>query len=96
MSRRLPAGNRAVGHDERDEPGHVLGDGALDGPADGVVVEPAATSPVLVHLGEHSAYHPDGRLPAKERLQRAAAALESAVGALLQVRAEGGEVKGKT
>ena len=27
MSRRLPAGNRAVGHDERDEPGHVLGDG---------------------------------------------------------------------
>ena len=34
--------------------------------------------------------------PAKECLHRAAAALEPAVGALLQVRAEGGGVKGKT
>lgn len=108
MSRRLLAENRVVGHDECDDPDRVLRGGALaggrgrvdlgalHGSADGVVVEPAATSSVLVHLGEHSAYHPDGRLPAKERLQRAAAALESAVGALLQVRAEGGEVKGKT
>lgn len=85
MSRRLPAGNRAVGHDERDEPGHVLGDGALDGPADGVVVEPAAADPLLVHLGEHGAHHPDGLLPAREHLYDAAAALELAVGALLYI-----------
>ena len=85
MSRRLPAGNRAVGHDERDEPGHVLGDGALDGPADGVVVEPAAADPLLVHLGEHGAHHPDGLLPAREHLYDAAAALELAVGALLHI-----------
>ena len=54
MSRRLPAGNGVVGHDERDDPGRVLVGGALvggrgrvdfgalHGPADGVVVEPAA------------------------------------------------------
>lgn len=63
---------------------------------DGIVVEPAAAGPLLVRLGVHGAHHPDGRLPAKERLRRAAAALEPAVGALLQVRAEGGGVKGKT
>ena len=57
MSRRLPAGNRAVGHDERDGPSRVLRGGALvggrgrvhlgalDGPADGVVVGPAAAGP---------------------------------------------------
>ena len=54
MSRRLPAGNGVVGHDGRDDPGRALGGGALagvrgrvrlgalHGPADGVVVEPAA------------------------------------------------------
>lgn len=31
MSRRLPAGNGAVGHDERDDPGRVLCGGALVG-----------------------------------------------------------------
>ena len=31
MSRRLPAGNRVVGNDERDDPGRVLGCGALVG-----------------------------------------------------------------
>ena len=56
MSRRLPAGNRVVGRDERDDSDRVLRGGALvggrgrvhlgthDGPADGVVVEPAATT----------------------------------------------------
>ena len=73
-----------------------VGLGAFHGPADGIVVEPAAAGPLLVRLGVHGAHHPDGRLPAKERLRRAAAALEPAVGALLQVRAEGGGVKGKT
>ena len=63
----------------------MLGDGALDGPADGVVVEPAAADPLLVHLGEHGAHHPDGLLPAREHLYDAAAALELAVGALLHI-----------
>ena len=88
MLRRLPAGNRVVGHRERDDPGRVLGQralvgvrglvglGALDGPADRVVAEPAAARPVLVHLREHGAHHPDGRLPAGEDLHDAAAALE--------------------
>ena len=95
MLRRLPAGNRVVGHHERDDPGRVLGRcalvgvrglvdlGALDGPADRVVAEPAAARPVLVHLREHGAHHPDERLPAGEDLHDAAAALELAVGALL-------------
>ena len=97
MSRRLPAGNRVVGHDERDDPDRMLCGGALvggcgrvhlgalDGPADGVVVEPAAAGPLLVHLGEHRPHHPDERLPAGEHLHHAAAALELAVGALLHV-----------
>lgn len=97
MSRRLPADNGVVGQDERDDPGRVLRGGALAGgrgrvdlgalvgPSDGVVVEPAAASPVLVHLGEHGAHHPDGRLPAREHLHDAAAALELAVGAPLHV-----------
>lgn len=97
MSRRLPAGNRAVGHDERDDPGRVLCGGtlvggrgrvdlgSLHGPADGVVAEPAAAGPLLVHLGEHRSHHPDERLPAREHLHHAAAALELAVGALLYV-----------
>lgn len=54
MLRRLPAGNRVVGRHECDDPGRVLGRGALvgvrgfvdldalDGPADRVVSEPAA------------------------------------------------------
>lgn len=108
MPRRLLVENRVVGDVERDDPDRVLRGsaltggrgridlGALHGSADGVVVEPAVASPVLEHFGEHDAYHPDGRLPAKECLHRAAAALDSAVGALLQVRAKGGEVKGKT
>lgn len=73
MLRRLPAGNRVVGHHEPDDPGRVLGRcalvgvrglvdlGALDGPADRVVAEPAAARPVLVHLREHGAHHPDER-----------------------------------
>lgn len=98
MSGRLPAGNGAVGRDERDDPGSVLRGGAppvggrgrvdlgaLHGPADGVVVEPAAAGPVLVHLGEHRPHHPDGRLPAGEHLHHAAAAPELAVGAPLHV-----------
>ena len=97
MLRRLPAGNRVVGHHERDDPGRVLGRcalvgvrglvglGAFDGPADRVVAEPAAARPVLVHLREHGAHHPDERLPAGEDLHDAAAALELAVGALLHV-----------
>lgn len=97
MSRRLPAGNRVVGHDERDDPGRVLCGGALvgrrgcvhlrtlDGPSHGFVVEPAARRPLLVHLGEHRPHHPDERLPAREDLDDAAAALELAVGALLHV-----------
>lgn len=97
MLRRLPAGNRVVGHHERNYPGRMLGGGALvggrgrvhlgalHGPADGVVVEPAAARPVLVHLGEHRSHHPDERLPAREHLDDAAAALELAVGALLNV-----------
>ena len=97
MSRRLPAGNRVVGHDERDDPGRVLCGsalvggrgrvhlGALHGPADGVVVEPAAARPVLVHLGENGAHHPDERFPAREDLHDPASALELAVGALLHV-----------
>lgn len=97
MSRRLPAGNRVVGHDERDDPCRVLRCGALvgvlrrvdlgalHGPADGVVVEPAAAGPVLVHLGEHGAHHPDERFPAGEDLHDPAAALELSVGARLHV-----------
>lgn len=65
MSRRLPAGNEIVGHDKRDDPGRVLGGGALvgargrvhlgalHGPADGVVVESGHMGAVarnLVHL----------------------------------------------
>lgn len=54
MLRLLTAGNRVVGHRERDDPGRVLSCGALvgvrglvdlsalDGPADRVVAEPAA------------------------------------------------------
>lgn len=95
--RRLPAGNRVVGHHERDDPGLALGRGslvglrrlvdlgALDGPADRAVAEPAAARPVLVHLREHGAHHPDERLPAREDLRGAAAALGLAVGALLHV-----------
>lgn len=93
MSRRLPAGNGVVGHDGRDDPGRALGGGALagvhgrvrlgalHGPADGVVVEPAAPRPILVRLGEHGAHHPDERLPAREDPHHAAAALELAVDA---------------
>lgn len=80
MSRRPPAGNGVVGHDERDDPGRVPGGGALagapgraglgalDGPADGAVVESAAARPVLAHLGEGGANRPDRRLPAREGL----------------------------
>lgn len=60
MSRRLPADNGVTGRDECDDPGRVLGGralvgrrvhlGALDGPADGVFVELAASGPALVHL----------------------------------------------
>ena len=97
MLRRLPAGNRVVGHHERDDPGRVLGRrapvgvrglvdlGALDGPADRVVAEPAAARPVLVHPREHGAHHPDERLPAGEDPHDAAAAPELAVGALPHV-----------
>lgn len=46
--------------------------GALDGPTDRVVAEPAAARPVLVHLREHGAHHPDERLPAWEDLHDAA------------------------
>ena len=72
MSRRLPAGNGVVGHDGRDDPGRALGGGALagvrgrvrlgalHGPADGVVVEPAAPCPILVRLGEHAVGHHPG------------------------------------
>ena len=57
MSRRLPAGNGVVGQNQLDYPGRMLGGGALvggrgrvhlgalDGPADGVVVGPAAAGP---------------------------------------------------
>lgn len=34
--------------------------GAFHWPADGVVVEPAAAGPVLVHLREHRSHHSDG------------------------------------
>ena len=97
MSRRLPAGNRVVGRDERDDPGRVPCGGALvggrgrvhlrtlDGPSHGLVVEPAARRPLPVHLGEHRPHHPDGRLPAREHLHHAAAVPGLAVGALLHV-----------
>lgn len=97
MLHRLPAGNRVVGNHERDDPGRVLGRGALvgarglvdlgalDGPADRVVAEPAGAHPVFVHLREHGAHHPDERLSAWEDLHDAAAARELAVGALLHV-----------
>lgn len=92
MPRRLPAGNRVVGRRERDDPGRVPGRGApvgvrglvelgaLDGPADRVVAEPAAARPVPVHLRERGAHHPDGRLPAGEDLHDPAAAPGPAVG----------------
>ena len=97
MLHRLPAGNRVVGNHERDDPGRMLGRGALVGvrglvdfgaldcPADRVVAEPAAARSVLVHLRERCAHHPDERLPAREDLRGAAAALGLAVGALLHV-----------
>lgn len=56
MLHRFPAGNRVVGHHERDDPGRVVGCGALvgvrglvdlgalDGSADRVVAEPAAAA----------------------------------------------------
>lgn len=76
MLHRLPAGNRVVGNHERDDPGRVLGRGALvgerglvdlgalDGPADRVAAEPAAARSVLVHLREYGAHHLDERPPA--------------------------------
>ncbi len=97
MSRRPPAGNGVVGHDERDDPGRVPGGGALagapgraglgalDGPADGAVVESAAARPVLAHLGEDGTNRPDRRLPAREDPDDAAAAPGLAVGAPLRV-----------
>ena len=93
MERRLPVGNRVVGNHERDDPGLVLGRGALvgvrglvdlgalGGLADRVVAELAALRPVLVHLREHCAHHPDERLPARGDLHDAAGALELSVGA---------------
>ena len=97
MSRRLPAGNRVVGHDERDDPGRVLCRGplvgvlrrvdfcALHGPAYGVVAEPASASPFLIQLGEHRTHHPDQGFPGREHLHDAAPPLELSVGALLHV-----------
>lgn len=85
MLRRLPAGDRVVGHHGRDDPGRVLGRGALDGPADRVVAEPAAARPVPGHLREHGVHHPDERLPAREDLHDAAGALRLSVGALTHV-----------
>lgn len=97
MLRRLPAGNRVVGHHERDDSGHVHGRGALvgvrglvdlgapDGPANRVVVESAAARSVLVHLREHGAHHPDERVPTREDLHDAAGALELSAGALSHV-----------
>lgn len=79
MLHRLPAGNRVVGNHESDDPGRVLSRGALvgarglvdlgalDGPADRVAAEPAAARSALVHLREHGAHHPDGRLPEEPR-----------------------------
>ena len=79
MLHRLPAGNRVVGNHERDDPGRMLGRGALvgarglvdlgalDGPADRVAAEPAAARPVPGHLREHGAHHPDGQPPEKPR-----------------------------
>ena len=79
MLHRLPAGNRVVGNHERDDPGRVLGRGALvgarglvdlgalDGPAGRVAAEPAAARSALVHLREYGARHPDGRLPEEPR-----------------------------
>lgn len=63
MLRRIPAGNRVVGHRERDDSGRVLGRGALvgvrglvdlgalDGPADRVVLEPAAARVPTLDVG---------------------------------------------
>lgn len=85
MLHRLPVGNRVVGNHERDDPGRVLGCGALGGPADRVVAELAALRTVLVHLREHGAHHPDERLPAREDLHDAAGALELSVGVLPHV-----------
>lgn len=39
----------------------------------------------LVHLGEHATQHPNQRLPGRERLHHAAAALELAIGSFLHV-----------
>ncbi len=67
----LPGRNRVVGHHEREDPVRALGRGvlvgvrgfvglgALDGPADRVVAEPAAARPVPGHLREHGDHHPD-------------------------------------
>lgn len=97
MLRRLPAGNRVVGHRGRDDPGRVLGRGApagargpvdlgaLDGSADRAVAEPSAARPVPGHLREHGARRPDGRPPAGEHVHDAAAVPELAVGAFLHV-----------
>lgn len=85
MLRRLPVGNRVVGHHERDDSGHVHGSGSLGGLADRVVAELAALRPVLVHLRVHCAHHPDVRLPAREDLHDAAGALELSVVALPHV-----------
>lgn len=63
MLRRLPAGNRVVGHHERDDLGRVLGRGApvgvrglvdlgaLDGPVDRVIAEPAAARVPALDVG---------------------------------------------
>lgn len=97
MLRYPPPGNGVVGNNGLDDPRGMLGGGgpvggrgcvhlcALHGPSHGLVVEPAEARPVLVHLGENGAHHPDEQLPAGEHLHHTAAALELAVGALLHV-----------
>lgn len=90
MLRRLPAGNRVVGNRALGR-GALVGvrglvdPGALDGPADRVVAEPAVARPALLHLREHGTHHPDERPPAGKDPHDVASTPEFAVGALLHV-----------
>lgn len=54
-------------------------------PIDSSLDRQAAPRSVFVYLAERGAHHPDERLPAREDLHRAAAALELAAGALLHI-----------